>query len=156
METFSFPGMAILQFAFDGDASSEFLPHNYSSDLVAYTGTHDNDTMLGWWLNDSSTQDAGTIQRARQYARDYVGLHSISDHEIHWAFNRALFASVAQLAILPVQDIIGLDSAGRMNTPGTVGDQNWSWRFTFDMLTYEAIERLKHLTEIYGRDLVWK
>ncbi len=151
MEAFEFPGMAILQFAFDGDPSSEFLPHNYQQHLVAYTGTHDNDTLKGWWFNDQSTQEAETIQRARDYARDYLGLQDTADEHLHWHFNRALMASVAGLAVLPLQDIIGLDQRARMNTPGTVGEMNWSWRFTFDMLSSEALAQLGQMTKVYGR-----
>ncbi len=153
MEAFAFPGMAILQFAFDGDTRSEFLPHNYQQHLVAYTGTHDNDTLLGWWYNDKSTQEASTIQRARDYASDYLDLHRVPDHELHWAFNRALLASVAHLAVIPLQDVIGIGAEGRMNTPGTVGDQNWAWRFSFDMVSEDMINRLGHLTKIYGRQV---
>ncbi|MFK7847877.1 MAG: 4-alpha-glucanotransferase [Rhodothermales bacterium] len=151
METFKFPGMAILEFAFDGDASSEFLPHNYKEDLVAYTGTHDNDTLLGWWHNNSSTQDVETKQQAHKFATDYLNLHHTPQEELHWAFIRALLGSVAGLAIVPLQDVIGLDASGRMNTPGTVGNENWSWRFTFDMIPDGAFDRLARLTEIYGR-----
>ena len=151
METFGYPGMAVLQFAFDGDASSEFLPHNYTSDLVAYTGTHDNDTVRGWWFNDSSTRDPETLHRARQYAREYLNFSDQEAHDIHWIFNRALLASVARRAVIPVQDIIGLDSSGRMNTPGTFGNQNWSWRMEKGMLSQPVLDRLKHLTHIYGR-----
>lgn len=151
METFEFPGMAILEFAFDGDASSEFLPHNYKEDLVAYTGTHDNDTLLGWWYNNSSTQDIETKEQAHEFATDYLGLHNIPEEELHWAFIRALFGSVARLAIVPLQDVMGLDASGRMNTPGTVGNENWSWRFTFNMIPKGAFDQLARLTEIYGR-----
>lgn len=151
MEAFEYPGMAILQFGFDGDPGSEFLPHNYQEQLVAYTGTHDNDTLIGWWFNDSSTQDESTKQRARQYASDYLELEGLSKQELHWRFIRALFASVAKLSILPLQDVLGLDESARMNTPGTVGNQNWGWRFTFDMIPDGTFEKLRHLTEVYGR-----
>lgn len=151
MEAFGYPGMAVLQFAFDGDASSEFLPHNYTQDLVAYTGTHDNDTLRGWWFNDSSTQDPAVKRRARQYAGDYLRISDPGSHDVHWAFNQALLASVAKIVVLPVQDVAGLDSDGRMNTPGTVGAPNWAWRMQKGMLNHESIERLKHLTHLYGR-----
>ncbi|MEZ4700025.1 MAG: 4-alpha-glucanotransferase [Rhodothermales bacterium] len=149
MQQFGFPGMAVLQFGFDSDASNEFLPHNYQRELVAYTGTHDNDTVAGWWFNDKSTQGAEVIARARTYARDYLDVRD--EHDIHWALNRAVLASVARVAVLPLQDIIGLRSEGRMNTPGTVGDPNWGWRFRADQLSHDAMERLKHLTHLYGR-----
>ncbi|MEM8484655.1 MAG: 4-alpha-glucanotransferase [Bacteroidota bacterium] len=154
MEAFEFPGMAILQFAFDGDPSSEFLPHNYQQHLVAYTGTHDNDTLKGWWFNNQSTQEAAAIERARNYARAYLDLEGKADEHLHWPFNRALLASVAALAVLPLQDVMGLGQHARMNTPGTVGDANWSWRFTFDMLSAEAVTHLGKLTKLYGRAIV--
>ena len=153
MEAFEFPGMAILQFAFDGDASSEFLPHNYQQHLVAYTGTHDNDTLKGWWFNNQSTLEASAVERAREYAQNYLQLHQTPDEHLHWPFNRALLASVAALAVLPLQDILGLGQQARMNTPGTVGAANWSWRFTFDMLSDDVIAHLGHLTKLYGRAL---
>jgi 4-alpha-glucanotransferase len=143
--------MAVLQFAFDGDESSEFLPHNFTPDLAAYTGTHDNDTVRGWWFNDSSTLDRETRGRARRYATEYLGISDQRADDIHWTFNRALLASVARIAVLPAQDVIGLDSSGRMNTPGTVGPPNWCWRMDGGAWNGSAIERLKHLTHIYGR-----
>ena len=150
MEAFDFPGMAILQFAFDGDADADFLPHNYVRHLVAYTGTHDNDTILGWWTNTQSTQEAETIRRAHQYCRHYLDLDERREREIHWAFIRALFGSVADLAIVPVQDLLGLGSEARMNTPGK-GAGNWAWRFAADALTLPVATRLRTLTQIYGR-----
>lgn len=151
MKTFGYPGMAVLQFAFDGDASSEFLPHNFTHDLVAYTGTHDNDTLKGWWFNDSSTHNPEIKRRARRYAQDYLQILDPASCDVHWAFNQALLASIAKIVVLPVQDVIGLDSTGRMNTPGTVGDPNWAWRMQAGTLNHKAIERLKHLTHVYGR-----
>lgn len=148
MERFRYPGMAILQFAFDGDADGDFLPHNYRRDLVAYTGTHDNDTVVGWWTDTRSTQDAAQIERAHAFCRHYLGIEE--DNAIHWAFIRALLASVAGLAVVPVQDLLGLGSEARMNTPG-LADGNWVWRFSREMLTDETLERLRILTEIYGR-----
>ena len=153
MKQFDFPGMAILQFAFDSDPESEFLPHNYPENIIAYTGTHDNDTVLGWWFNDSSTHSAEAIEQSRNFARQYMNIFNGQESEIHWAMIRALMGSVAKLVIIPLQDIIGLHSAGRMNTPGTVGAQNWSWRFSPDMLQETDVERLKHMTTMYGRSV---
>ncbi len=150
METFGFPGMAILQFAFDGDADAEFLPHNYSRNLIAYTGTHDNDTVVGWWTDTQSTQDAEQIAYAHAFCRHYLGLADDGGTPLHWAFIRSLFASVAMLAVVPLQDLLGLGSEARMNTPG-LGDGNWGWRFTADQLTPQTAERLKRYTEVYGR-----
>jgi len=148
MARYDFPGMAILQFGFDGDADAGFLPHNYVPELVAYTGTHDNDTVVGWWTNTASTQSADAVARAHQYCRQYLAFKNEDD--IHWAFTRALFGSVAGLAIVPLQDLLGLGAEARMNTPG-LGDGNWAWRFRAENLTKDLAHRLKLVTEIYGR-----
>jgi 4-alpha-glucanotransferase len=148
MELFDFPGMAILQFAFDSDASNEFLPHNLRPHLVAYTGTHDNDTVVGWWRNPNSTQDEAAAQRARAYCRQYLGFED--DERVNWAFIRALFGSVANTAIIPLQDLMGLGSEARVNTPGE-GTGNWTWRYTPDQLTLGLPERLQRLTHLFGR-----
>lgn len=149
MEQFAFPGMAILQFGFDGDPTNEFLPHNYVRNLVAYTGTHDNDTVMGWWQGaHHSTQDAATIQKSRDYASTYL---NFAGHEApHWAFIRALFASVADYAVVPMQDLLGLGSDARMNTPGEAAG-NWGWRYRPGHLTHGLADRLKQMTEVYGR-----
>ena len=125
MRRFGFPGMAILQFAFDDGPGNEFLPHNFAPDLVAYTGTHDNDTFLGWWTNTVSTQD---VEKAKSYCRSYLDMRGCDDSEMPWAGIRALMASVARMAVTPMQDVLGLGTEGRMNTPGTVGGKNWGWR----------------------------
>ena len=150
METFHFPGMAVLQFAFDGNTDSEFLPHNYPANIIAYTGTHDNDTVNGWWFNDTSTQDAASIERSRQFAKEYMLIQDEAAG-VHWTMIRTLMASVANLVVTPLQDILGLGSEGRMNTPGTVGNPNWAWRFSSSMLTEQAVERFKKLTALFGR-----
>lgn len=150
MQQFDFPGMAILQFAFDDDSSSEFLPHNFPSNIVAYTGTHDNDTVNGWWFNDSSTQAREVIDRSRRFARAYLDIED-EGKGVHWPMIRALMASVARLVVIPLQDVMGLDSEGRMNAPGTVGGENWAWRVSPEMLTSDHLERLKHLTTLFGR-----
>lgn len=150
MQRFKFPGMAILQFAFDGNTDSEFLPHNYPANIIAYTGTHDNDTANGWWFNDQSTYDASAVEQSRKFAREYMAINHESEG-VHWPMIRTLMASVANLVVTPLQDIIGLGSDGRMNTPGTVGHPNWGWRFSRDMLSEHAIENFKKLTALYGR-----
>ena len=150
MKRFKFPGMAVLQFGFDGDSNSEFLPHNFTRNLIAYSGTHDNDTINGWWWNDKSTHDIAVIERARSFARDYLNIADDSKG-IHWTCLRALMGSVANLVITPLQDILGLNSSGRMNTPGTVGPQNWAWRYSPEMLKDSDIETLRQLTSVYGR-----
>jgi len=147
-----FPGMRVLQFAFGGDTRDTHLPHNYVPDTVVYTGTHDNDTVVGWFnteAGEGSTQDAAQIEREREYCLKYLGTDG---EEINWDFIRAAMASVAEIAIIPLQDVLGLDSSGRMNIPAS--DQgNWGWRFKSGALTEELSERLKDLTEIYGRAL---
>ncbi|HYP32308.1 MAG TPA: 4-alpha-glucanotransferase [Burkholderiaceae bacterium] len=135
-----YPGVRILQFGFGGDASNEFLPHNYVANTIAYTGTHDNDTARGWWDN------------ASPHERAYVGSYLASGgDDIHWAMIRACCNSVANVAVFQLQDVLGLGSAHRMNTPGTVGDQNWSWRFDWSMLGSEPGRVLGLISAASGR-----
>ncbi len=136
------PGMAVLQFAFEDDPTNEFLPHNYRRNLVAYPGTHDNNTMLGWWTDDVSTAEE------RDYARAYLNLDG--EGEVHEQALRALMASVADRVVTPLQDVLGLGSDARMNTPGRPKG-NWQWRVTPEQVTDEAEELLETLTRIYGR-----
>ena len=149
-DVFGFPGMAILQFAFGSDAQGNgFLPHNYSRRKVVYTGTHDNDTVVGWWnagVGDS-TRTAAEVDRERERALAYVGGDG---GEIHWDFVRTLLVSVADTAIVPLQDVLGTGSEGRMNLPGR-GDGNWRWRFAASDLTPEVRARLRAITEGSGR-----
>jgi 4-alpha-glucanotransferase len=147
---FGFPGMAILQFAFGGDPQgSTFIPHNFERALVAYTGTHDNDTTVGWWTGGvgASTRTEADVERERADALEYL---KSDGTEIHWDFIRALIASVADLTIVPLQDVLGLGSEARMNLPGRPGG-NWRWRFAPEALTPDITERLRKLTDIYGR-----
>ncbi|MGB7210224.1 MAG: 4-alpha-glucanotransferase [Pyrinomonadaceae bacterium] len=149
-DSFGLPGMRILQFAFGGDAQNHDLPHNYVSNCVAYTGTHDNDTTVGWWLSQAgagSTRDAAEISRERQYCLEYL---ASDGHKVHWDFIRSVWASVANTAITPMQDILGIGTDARMNLPGST-DGNWKWRMDKNALSDEIIKRLKKLTEIYGR-----
>lgn len=151
MQRFDFPGMAILQFAFDSDESNEFLPHNYSEPLVAYTGTHDNDTMLGWWRDTASTQDEAQIARAKAYCVSYLGLEPGKEEEqLNWKALEALMRSVARFVVTPVQDLLGLGADARMNTPGTT-DNNWGWRMAPDALDAGVGARLAALTKESGR-----
>lgn len=144
-----FPGMAILQFAFGPDQDHEFRPHRFTQQLVAYTGTHDNDTVAGWWNagTSDSTLSAEAIAAERSLARRYL---ATDGQQIHWDFIRAVLASVAALAIVPLQDVLGLGSEARMNLPGRPGG-SWRWRFRADALTPELRARLGELTELYGR-----
>jgi 4-alpha-glucanotransferase len=149
---FGFPGMRILQFAFGGDAKNHDLPHNYINNCVAYTGTHDNDTTVGWWHSQAgagSTRDEQAISREHDYCLKYLGSDG---EEIHWDFVRAVWASVADTAIAPVQDLLGLGTEGRMNLPAST-EGNWYWRFWDGALTEEIRTRLKELTEVYGRKI---
>lgn len=134
-----FPGMKVLQFAFGGDAANPYLPHNYEPDCVVYTGTHDNDTTVGWFQNAS--------QAERDFCLRYLGY---TPENIAWALIRLAASSVAWLTIVPVQDVLGLGSEARMNVPGRV-EGNWQWRLSPEMLGRPAIEKLALITETYGR-----
>lgn len=149
-DAFGFPGMRILQFAFGGDPANHDLPHNYITNCVAYTGTHDNDTTVGWWHSQAgagSTRDASEIGRERDFCMKYLATDGT---QIHWDFIRAIWSSVAETAIAPLQDLFGLGTEGRMNLPASTGG-NWSWRFQEGAITNEIEDRLKELTEVYGR-----
>jgi 4-alpha-glucanotransferase len=136
---FGLPGMVVLQFAFDGDGSNPHLPHNHARDDLVYTGTHDNDTTLSWYT--------AAPQAVRERALDYLGLPG---EDMPQPLIRAALASVAELAVLPVQDLLGLDGAARMNTPGTLRG-NWTWRLAPGELVDSAAERLRGLLALYGR-----
>jgi len=148
---FGFPGMAILQFAFGKDPQApDFKPHNYPRDRVAYTGTHDNDTTMGWWSStgaDDSTRTASDIQEERDFTRKYL---ATDGREIHWVFIRALMASVANTVLFPLQDVLGMGSEARMNTPA-VPSGNWRWRYRAEMLTPAMAQRLKEMVSLYDR-----
>jgi 4-alpha-glucanotransferase len=135
-----FPGMKILQFGFGTDASDDFLPHNWARPFVAYTGTHDNDTVRGWW-NQASAHE-------RAYAGTYL---AASEADVHWAMIRACWNSVANIAVCQLQDVLGFDSAHRMNIPGTMGPHNWTWRFQAHDLSAEPARVLSLMTAASGR-----
>jgi 4-alpha-glucanotransferase len=138
-DEFGLPGMRILQFAFGGDASHAYLPHNYQVNCVAYTGTHDNDTTLGWW------RTAG--QRERAFVQHYLGSDG---HAVHWDMMRALSASVARMVIYPMQDVLGLDGSQRMNVPG-LRDGNWEWRFAWEQVQPWHARVLREMGAVHGR-----
>jgi glycogen debranching enzyme GlgX/4-alpha-glucanotransferase len=146
-----FPGMSVLQFAFADEAKgSEYLPHNLRSDGVVYTGTHDNDTAVGWWTSEASADPArseAAVRRERDFARRY--LHTDGE-EIHWTLMRTALASVADTVLIPLQDVLGLGSEARMNRPGQA-EGNWAFRFTWDQLTPDTRRRLLALVTLYGR-----
>lgn len=136
-----FPGMRVLQFAFSGDAGNAFLPHNFEPNTVVYTGTHDNDTVPGWWNSCNAHE--------RAFAAQYLDVQEGEGPEVHWAMLRAGSMSVARLALCQFQDVLGLDGMHRMNTPGTMGC--WSWRFKWQWVGPQAAERLARLTAASGR-----
>ena len=138
-DKFGLPGMKILQFAFDGDSNNAYLPHNHVENCVVYTGTHDNDTTLGWY------QDLPA--HLKHYVNEY--LHA-NPNDMPWPLIEAAFASVAQLAIVPMQDVLCLDGNHRMNVPG-VDEGNWQWRFDWSQMPPGVHDRLRHFSHIYGR-----
>ncbi|WP_394752153.1 4-alpha-glucanotransferase [Crenothrix sp.] len=138
-DEFHLPGMKILQFAFGGGADNPYLPHRHEQNSVVYTGTHDNDTTVGWV--DSLDDDQ------RRYIYEYL---DNPQTPLHCALIHAALGSVANLAIIPMQDVLELGSEHRMNTPGTT-EGNWHWRFQWEQLTPERIARLAHLTGLFNR-----
>lgn len=133
------PGMKVLQFAFGADASDPYLPHNYPHDCVVYTGTHDNDTTRGWY--------AKAPEPERDFVRRYLAR---DDANVAWEMVRLAQASVADVAIAPLQDVLGLGSEARMNTPGTAAG-NWSWRFAWADVPFWVAPQLREMAELYGR-----
>src|SRR6266699_577281 len=149
-DDFGFPGMRILQFAFSSDPKKIDLPHNYHRNVVAYTGTHDNDTTVGWFnsvAGEGSTRNAKQIECEREFCLKYL---QTNGQEIHWDFIRALFASVADTAIVPMQDVLGLGTEARLNLPNNTSG-NWLWRVSEGALTVELAERLRDVSKLYGR-----
>ncbi|HEX2865284.1 MAG TPA: 4-alpha-glucanotransferase [Deinococcales bacterium] len=139
-DEFGLPGMKVLQFAFDADADHPYLPHTYNRNAVVYTGTHDNDTTRGWFESSPpERQDA-----VRRYVES-------SDEDVTWKLIEAAWMSRADVAVIPLQDVLDLGSLARMNTPGTLGGRNWGWRYSDADLTPEAAERLAALTAKAGR-----
>ncbi len=150
-EKFGFPGMKVLQFAFDAGESggkgavNAFLPHNYLPQAVVYTGTHDNDTTLGWYQKRSEAE--------KDLVRRYLGR---PDHDIVWEFIRLAMASVAKFAVIPFQDVLALGSDARMNIPSVLGG-NWQWRFRAEAMNNHTAGRLREMVELYGRDpKIWQ
>lgn len=140
LKSTGFPGMKVLQFAFDGDSSNAYLPHNLCRNCVIYTGTHDNDTIMGWLKNEKS---------AARGAKEYLNYQN--DNGFNWAMMKAAMASIADTCILMMSDLLGLDSSGRINTPSTVGD-NWQWRIKSECINDWLANILKENTVMYGRE----
>ena len=150
-ERFGFPGMAILQFAFGTDPQApDFKPHNYPHHRVAYTGTHDNDTVVGWWNSagaSDSTRTPEDVEKEMEFARRYL---NTDGDDIHWVMIHTLMASVADTVLYPLQDVLGVGSEGRMNLPGT-SSGNWHWRFRSATLLPAYAHRLRDMVRTYDR-----
>lgn len=149
-DAFEFPGMKILQFAFDSSEAgaagdNPFLPHNYVQNCIVYTGTHDNDTALGWYKSAKPGDQA--------LAREYVLAH---EENVVWGFIRACIASAARWSVVPMQDLLNIGAEGRMNTPSTLSDKNWSWRLLPGQIPADLAGKLYHITKLYGRAPVRK
>jgi len=141
-QEFGFPGMKVLQFAFDSGPRNDYLPHNYTRpECVVYTGTHDNDTIVGWYQNTAS-------EKARDYVRRYIGC---SGADIAWDLIRLAWSSIAETAITTAQDLLSLGHEARLNTPSTSGAPNWCWRLVPGALPSWVAPRLHDLTFVYGR-----
>lgn len=139
-DKFGLPGMRILQFAFDSNAENPYLPHNHTQNSVIYTGTHDNNTTLGWFQ--------ALPVPVQQYVCEY--LHC-PPYEMPWPLIEAAFASCGILTVIPMQDILSADASQRMNTPSTCNDSNWRWRFKWEQLPAGVNDKLRHLAKFYGR-----
>jgi 4-alpha-glucanotransferase len=138
---FGLPGMKILQFAFSTDASDKFLPHNFERNFVVYTGTHDNDTSVGWYRTS-----------ATEHERDFFRRYFRTDgHDPAWTLIDGAFRSVAMMAVVPLQDLLGLGAEARMNLPGRASG-NWGWRFLDEQLSGHLEARLRETTLLFGRD----
>ena len=147
LEKFNFPGMKVLHFAFGEDRKDNpYLPFNHIPNGVVYSGTHDNNTSIGWFKN------AGKVEK--KHLQDYSG-QRVTAKNVHKVLHRIALDSVAKLAIVPLQDIIGLGEEAIMNTPGTTKN-NWSWRVTSEEFPVEKVKDLKKLNELFGRTVVQK
>ncbi len=148
---FNYPGMSVLQFAFGNDPQAPtFRPHNYPREVAAYTGTHDNDTTVGWWHSraaSGSTRTDADIEKEQAFTRAYL---NADGRDIHWAFIRTVIASVADTAVTPMQDVLGLGSEARMNLPGSTRN-HWRWRMLPDAIAPRIQSRLAELNSLYER-----
>ena len=140
VENTGFPGMKVLQFAFGGGSDNAYLPHNHKKNSIVYTGTHDNETTVGWYWN--------LDEHTRKHVKDYFDI--TDETKVNWTFIRAALASVADTVVIPMQDYLGLGNEARINTPSTLGS-NWEWRMKADACTSELAEKIKKLMKVYGR-----
>ena len=137
-----FPGMKVLEFAFSADGQSIYLPYHYDENCVVYTGTHDNDTVQGWYQTMPEWD--------RDFSVRYLGNSHTPEEEIHWDFIRAALGSRARLAVIPMQDYLGLGSEARINEPSTLGN-NWKWRLLPENLDEDLAGKCRDLAWVYGR-----
>ncbi len=142
VEDTGYPGMKILQFAFDSREESDYLPHNYDKNCVVYTGTHDNDTVVSWF--EELAEDD------KKLALDYLGVEELKGSDVFWAFIRMAMGSTAQTCIIPLQDYLGLDGNARINLPSTVG-KNWKWRLKKGEISKSLLKEIKRISVLYGR-----
>ncbi|MEF9916589.1 MAG: 4-alpha-glucanotransferase [Lachnospiraceae bacterium] len=137
-----YPGMKVLQFAFDAYNPSEYLPHNYSENCVVYTGTHDNNTVKGWFQH--------MCEADRAFLMEYIGVSAIEENDIAMTLIRLALGSVADLCIIPIQDYLGLGEEARINEPSTVGN-NWKWRLLEGEVEHQLLLKINRMTKLYGR-----
>jgi 4-alpha-glucanotransferase len=141
-KSFNLPGMKVLQFAFDGHKDNLHLPHLHEFNDVIYTGTHDNDTTFGWCLNENNYN--------KDFFEEYTGIKVESSEQCVWSMIRLALSSVSFLCILPLQDLLMLDTSARMNTPGKIGG-NWDWRFDWEHIDPDLIDKCSDLMKLYQR-----
>ena len=137
-----FPGMKVVQFAFDPNGGSAYLPHNYTENSVVYTGTHDNNTTRGWYHS--------TDKATRDFAKEYINTQRLDEDDLAWDFIHLAMSSIARLCITPMQDLLNLDGEARINVPSTLGG-NWTWRMEKGKFDEKTVERLKRMTWLYER-----
>jgi 4-alpha-glucanotransferase len=137
-----YPGMKVLQFAFDSREVSDYLPHNYDKNSIVYTGTHDNDTICGWYENINKED--------RELSKAYMNNYYTKRDQIHWDFIRLAQQSVSKLCIIPIQDYLGLGTQARINIPSTLGN-NWMWRLGAEDINQDLIIKIREVTKLYGR-----
>lgn len=137
-----YPGMKVLQFAFDSREDSDYLPHNYTQNCIVYTGTHDNNTVKGWYEE--------LAKKDKNFAIRYLDNEKTDESEIYWDYIRLAMSSVAKICIIPVQDYLGLGAEARINTPATLGT-NWKWRMSDKSLTKSLSKKIYVLTKLFAR-----